>query len=100
MRGGVWRARVTQIKNGRPYVVISRLSGELEYGPLELLEGVYTLEGLVTEDTAGGAGDGSFEAHGHVLFAGASRALKAGDRVLVAFVEGRTDDPIVLGRLS
>lgn len=97
---GTYRARVTQIKGGRPYVVIPRLSGELEYGPLDVLQGIYSLEGLETEDTAGGAGDGSFEAHSHALFQGPSVALKAEDRVLVAFIEGRPDDPVILGRLS
>lgn len=92
---GAWRARVTRIKDGRPHVVIPRLSGELEYGPLEKLEGIYTLEGLATEDALG-----SPNTHGHLLFAGASRALKADDRVLVVFLEGRIDDPVILGRLG
>lgn len=100
MTRGVFRAIVTRVSGGRPYVRIPRHTGDLEYGPLDVLEGVYTLEGLETEQTAGGAGDSSFEAHGHVLFAGASRALKAGDRVLVSFVEGRVDDPVILGRLG
>lgn len=101
---GVYRARVTRISGGRPYVTIPRLAGSsYEYGPLDCLEGVYTLEGLETEDTARTstpATSSDFAAHRHTLFAGPTRALQAGDRVLVAFVEGNRDDPIIIGRLA
>lgn len=95
MTTGLWRAEVTRIKADRPYVKIPRLTGNLEYGPLDSLEGVFTLEGVETENTGGL----DFGAHAHALFAGGSRALVAGDRVIVGFLEGRVDDPVLLGRL-
>jgi hypothetical protein len=39
------RAEVTRIKDGHPFIVIPRLTGELEYGPLEALEGVVLAQG-------------------------------------------------------
>lgn len=95
MIGELWRAKVSRIKAGRPYVVIPRLTGkDHEYGPLDIVEGPWTA-GLETEETAGGGGDASFAAHAHVLGA----ELAAGDRVLVGFLEGRRDDPVIIGRL-
>lgn len=90
---GAYRARVTRIKANRPYVVIPRLSGELEYGPLDILQGLYSLETLDTESADGP------DPHTHEVILGAGLALAAEDRVLVAFLEGRPDDPVILGRL-
>lgn len=89
---GVWRGTVTRLAaSGRPYVEVPRLVAGFEFGPCDL----YAPLGATT--TAAGAHDdgagGSVPDHAHDV-----PALSAGDPVLVAFIEGRIDDPVVLGR--
>lgn len=64
---GVWRAVVTSVSGFGVWVRVPRLSGELEYGPLDL---------LAPNDTA---------------------MPVVGDPVLIGFVEGRQDELVVLG---
>lgn len=64
---GVWRAVVTAVDGTSVFVRVPRLSGELEYGPLDM---------VLPNDAALPAVD---------------------DPVLVAFVEGRQDELVVLG---
>lgn len=64
---GVWRAVVTSVVGTQVNVVVPRLSGELEYGPLDV---------VAHNDTSPPA---------------------VGDPVLVGFVEGRQDDLVVVG---
>lgn len=64
---GVWRAVVTAVDGTRVYVRVPRLSGDLEYGPLDL---------VMPNDTQPPAVD---------------------DPVLVGFVEGRQDELVVIG---
>lgn len=92
---GVWRGVVTRVAGGRPFVEVARFAAGREFGPLEVLQGPWTV-GLRTEAEAGGAGESAFASHTH----GAGLDLAAGDRVLVAFVEGNPDSPVVLGRLA
>lgn len=64
---GVWRAVVTAVDGYKVSVVVPRLSGEIEYGPLDI---------LLPNDSA---------------------LPTVGDPVLVGFVEGRQDELVVLG---
>lgn len=86
---GLYRGRVLRVDNlRRPYVSIPRLSGDYEYGPLEVIEGPWFL-----------AQTGEFictTPHRHTI----DVLLDAGDRVLLGFLEGDPDSPIVLGRLK
>lgn len=87
-KAGVWRGTVVRVAaDGRPYVTVARLSRGTTFGPCDVLEGPWS-SGL--DVTAGGAGP-----HTH----GAGADLAAGDRVLVAPLEGRPDEVVVLGRL-
>lgn len=140
--GGVYRAKVTRVSGGRPYVTIPRLGGSHEYGPLDILQGVWTA-GLTTatapipphthvinpvsdHDHAGvalpthqhstetprSAGTPDVDhagGHGHTTGAAVGDPhdhpipdppLEPGDRVLVAFIESKRDDPVILGRLT
>lgn len=85
----IYRAKVTRVNAEGAFVTIARLAGAHEFGPLEVVEGPWT-EGL--ESQAGEAGP---ESHTH----GLGVDLDAGDRVLVAAIEGRRDDFVVVGRL-
>ena len=64
---GVWRAVVTAVDGYGVWVRVPRLSGELEYGPLDV---------VIPNDTA---------------------MPVVADPVLVGFVEGRQDELVVLG---
>lgn len=64
---GVWRAVVTAVDGAQVTVVVPRLSGDLEYGPLDVLSDTGTIPPAV------------------------------GDPVVVGFVEGRQDELVVLG---
>lgn len=92
---GVWRGKVVRVVGTAAYVEIPRLARGRELGPVEVLEGPWTA-GLRTEEESGGGGEASFAAHTH----GAGVDLAPGDRVLVAFIEGSVDQPVVLGRLA
>lgn len=84
---GVYRGTVARVTNtGSVYVTVDRLTGpNHELGPVTIAQGPWTA-GLNTEAAA---------AHSHGLGAD----LAKGDRVLVAFVEGRANDIVVLARL-
>lgn len=88
---GAWRGRVTRTdSSGRAWVTVPRLTGvDVEYGPCPTLEGPYVLAGTTT-----GAGGDPTHDHGLTV-----APLAKGDAVLVTFLEGRPDDPVVLGRL-
>jgi len=85
---GVWRGTITRVDGSRAWVRVERLGRQHEYGPCDVAEGPWTA-GRGTEIA------GIAEAHAHGLGAD----LAAGDRVLVAFLEGRRDDLVVLARL-
>lgn len=93
MASGVWRARVTKVSAAGVHVRVARLNRKHDYGPLPMLETLDTLAGAAT-----GTG-GTTEPHTHATVNPAVPALAVGDPVLVAFVEGRPDDLIVLGRI-
>lgn len=86
---GVWRAQVTRVGGGGVYVTVARLAGtRYEWGPCPIVAGPWA-----PLTTAVGAGP---DAHVHEL----GPALVAGDRVLVAFVEGKPNDVVVIGRIA
>lgn len=92
---GVWRASVARVADGRAFVRVDRLSGH-EYGPVDVIEGVWTDETITSADgahTHTGLSDG---VHTH----GVAVPLASGDKVLVCFIEGRPDEVVVLGRLT
>lgn len=83
---GIWRGTVARVTAaGSVYVTVDRLTGVHEFGPVTVAQGPWT-PGLSTS---------SASAHSH----GLGEDLAAGDRVLVAFVEGRANDVVVLARL-
>lgn len=88
MPSGVYRATVTRTAVEGTWVTVDRL-GVHEYGPVDVLAGSWTA-GAVTGPASAGT------AHTHP----AGVTLAQGDRVLVAFVEGRPNDIVVLGRLA
>lgn len=104
---GVYRGIVTKIDgDGRPFVEVPHLASGYEYGPLDVLEGLYHIDGIQTSAVADHRhhipGDGDTDlagGHDHDT-ADAVDALEAGNRVLVAFIDGDQDDPIVLGRIG
>ncbi len=65
---GVWRGTVTRVEGATVRLVIPRLAGRHEFGPVQAVQ------------VAGG--------------------WAVGDRVLVGFVEGRSGDPVVIGRIG
>lgn len=86
-KSGVWRGTVTRITDAGVFIRVARQTGH-EYGPVEIAEGLYTA-GLTT------ALDGM---HAHALQP-TDHLLAVGDSVLVAFLEGRDNDPVVITRL-
>jgi hypothetical protein len=90
---GVWKGTVTRLVGGRPMVEIPRLARGAEYGPCESVEGFASATEALSQESVGDHGT-----HTHSVTAPAS--WTAGDRVLVAFVEGNQDDPVVVGRLA
>lgn len=94
MAAGMFRGVVRSVTaEGRATVVVPRLGRGHVYGPAQVLEGGWTpgaLTGPVDGAVAG------LEAHQHT----AGAPLAAGDEVLVAFLEGRVDDLVILGRLT
>lgn len=85
---GIYRAVVARVTaTGAVYVTVDRLTGPHEFGPVTIAQGPWTA-GLATE--AAGVGP-----HAH----GLGVDLAKGDRVVVAFVEGRVNDVVVLARL-
>lgn len=97
MPSGVWRGVVRKIQNGKPYVEIERLAKGFQYGPCMIAEGTWT-PGMTTNtaQTTVSAGE---PAHTHAL-APEVAPLAVGDRVIIAFIEGRQDDVVVLARVS
>lgn len=85
---GIYRGEVTRFDFGQPFIKIARLTGDYEYGPLAVLEGPWSIGA-----TAQANGP---DLHAHDV----SSTLVAGDKVLVAFLEGVPDDPVILGRLT
>lgn len=93
---GVWRGVVTRLSGGLPMVEVPRLARGYEFGPCETLYGPWTAGALTGAD--GGHTDSGGTVHpDHTHPAGSP--LAAGTRVLVAFVEGRPDDVVVVGVL-
>lgn len=86
---GIYVGTVTRVAGRTAYVRVERLGGARSYGPCEVIESLW--RGFTTT-ADGGAG------HSHAL--GDPAPLAAGDRVVVAFLEGRPDDLVVLGRLA
>lgn len=84
---GIWRGEITRVEGQSVYLMIPRLGGRREYGPVEIAEFPGS-PGLVTADTGG---------HSHALRNPAD-VLQIGDRVYVGLVEGNPDDVVVLGR--
>jgi hypothetical protein len=82
---GNWRATVTRVAGG-VWVRIDRMNADHEFGPLEMGEGLWTAAELTTTVVS---------THSHAF----GRALAVGDRVLVAFIEGEPNNPIVVCRL-
>jgi hypothetical protein len=80
---------VTRVVGGKPYVEIPRRAPGHEYGPCDIVEGLWT--SAATTDTSA-VGDHGDHAHGFPT------PLAKGHRVLVVFV-GPTD-PVVVGRLT
>lgn len=101
---GVWRATVTRVVPDEGiYVTIPRLAGiAYEWGPSWMLSGPWTpgaitdgvLDEVPTEVAAGPEPHVHQMPHVHPL----GVPIDAGDRVLIAFVEGRPNDVVVLGR--
>lgn len=87
-RQQAWRGRVTRISGGKPYVEIPRRTPGFEYGPCDIVEGVWTPSVATDATTVGDLGS-----HAHTF----PRPLTTGDRVLVVFLA--PDDPVVVGRL-
>lgn len=86
---GVYRAVVTEANGARYKVRIPTLGSRVHYGPVEMVENPYT-DGLTT----GLSADDEPHTHPHRPL-----PLAVGDRVVVAFLEGRQDDLVILGRL-
>jgi hypothetical protein len=84
-----WRGVVTRVASGKPYVEIPRRTPGHEYGPCDIVEGLWTAA-ATTETVA--VGDHGSHAHGFPT------PLAKGNRVLVVFVG--PDDPVVVGRLT
>lgn len=96
MPAGTWRATVARIDGtGRPYVTVPRLNRAHVYGPCAVLE--QPGDTLTTGDVTGAATAGT--GHTHATTTSPPAPLAAGDRVLVAFIEERDTDPVILGRL-
>lgn len=92
---GVRRGVVTRVQAPHVYVEIPSLARGREFGPLEALEGLWTA-GRRTLEESGGGGDAAFASHSHDV----GPDLAKGDRVLVLFVAGDVDRPVVIGRLA
>jgi len=89
MTQGIWRGTVTRVHpDGTADVSVQRLSGTHEYGPCDVVEFPGTA-GLRTEASG----------HDHGLRPVANR-LAAGNRVLVALLEGDPNRPAIIGRLA
>jgi hypothetical protein len=82
---GIWRGEVTRVDGLLAFVMVPRLSGRREYGPVEVAEHPGT-PGLST---------GVADLHSHPL---STAPLAKGDAVFVGFIEGDTDQVVVLGR--
>lgn len=88
---GVFRGVVVRVEGPHAWVHVPRLNATVDhaYGPLEVLQ----FPGSPGLETANGSG------HTHALSVSGS-LLAPGNRVLVAPVDGRPDDLIVLGRIA
>lgn len=101
---GIWRATITRVDGQLVYVDVPRLAAGVEWGPCAMVAGLWTV-GAVTggvtagEETTGPASAGEAHTHEHPHTHDTGVDLAAGDRVLVAFVEGRANDLVVVGRL-
>lgn len=101
---GVWRAKVTKVVGAQVWVRVPRLASKVDYGPCEMLDNPYT-PSLHTALTALATAAAGSPAHTHGVLPSShdhslqTVPLSVGDRVIVAFLEGRQDDVVVLGRL-
>lgn len=83
-------------------LIEANLSLLLDSFPIPIPPADYELEesfvDATTRNRAGGAGEGSFDAHDHVI----RKALAAGDRVIVLMLDNDSDGPtpIIIGRLA
>lgn len=84
---GVWRATISRVDGSSVWVTVPRLSAQ-DFGPVEIAQGVHTA-GLTTDAASG---------HVHPLLP-SGQTLAVGNRVLVAFIEGRPNDLVVIARL-
>lgn len=91
MASGMFRGKVTRVTSRGAFVEVLRLNRAHVYGPVPVVEGPWTSS--ANTDPAGGGEE--LPEHTH----GLGPNLAAGDRVLVAFLEGRPDDLVILGRL-
>ena len=91
---GIWRGQVVDVIAAGPgagvYVKVPRLSGAHRYGPCSVASSVF-IEGLMTDI----GGDPPHDHQLDPLIAG----IAGGQYVLIAFVEGRANDVVVLARL-
>jgi hypothetical protein len=88
---GVWRGKVHRVDGNHAWVRIPRYSGARVYGPCD----VYLPPAAVaTSIGATSALTGTASGHQHTV---SVVPLTEGDDVLVAFVEGRADDVVVIG---
>lgn len=86
MSGGVWVGTVTRVQDSPAacWVRIPRLNRAADYGPVQYLE------------PSGHHASSEVDEHTHPAVA----PLAVGDQVLCAFLEGRAENVIVLGRLA
>jgi hypothetical protein len=90
----VWEATVTSVTGG-VHVKIPQLTGNaLEYGPCRVLEAPWSTGELATVTGAASAG----AAHTHPI--NVPPALAKDNEVLVAFLSGRRDRVVIIGRLT
>lgn len=89
---GVYIAKVTRVTGATCYVEIKSIAKGFEFGPAAYPAEYHSAATL--SGSAPGAYDGA-PPHTHPL-----RELAKGDKVAVAFLDGGTDDVVVLVRLA